>query len=70
MQTIKSVRKQKNTLTDGSIVFNVIIADSTFGSVLEELNGHEMVIVNCQDEKNADELVRQLLIAGFALKGI
>jgi hypothetical protein len=70
MQTIKSVRKQQNTLTDGSIVFNVIIADSTFGSILEELNGHEMVIVDCQDEKNADELVRQLLIAGFALKGI
>ena len=70
MKVIKTVRKQENTLMDGSTVFNVIIAESTSGCTLEEINGHVIIVVNCRDEQNADELLRQLLIANFALKGI
>jgi hypothetical protein len=68
MQITQEVRKRDKKLTDGSIVFEVIIAEVTRSDVAPFLNKNEMVVVDCQDEKNADELVSQLLIAGFAQK--
>jgi hypothetical protein len=54
-QTMKTIKLIEKALTDGSFVYDIVLRED-----------RETIVLHCQDEKHANRLMDELLIAGCA----